>query len=512
MKTVSAAEMRELDSRTIQSGISGEILMERAGTGAVEHILEFAARLDARHRKRFVLLAGKGNNGGDAYVCARHLAEKHACEVIVYSVCNCEDLRGDALLNARRIPSDIKIIHKEQLEDKDFLSGDIIIDGLLGTGFSGTLRAPYNQWIECVNRSRRPVVALDIPSGLDGTTGLAASLAIKADMTVSIGLPKHGLYMKDGSEYCGLLRLVDIGIPREYINEIPEGIIMPFADDMLEVLDRIPPFSHKNTRGRLAVIGGSNRYTGAPMLAAKAAMRSGAGYVKLVLPRSIAIDQHPLPSLVRVHLPDGDSGSFTQESITALKSIITSNDALVIGPGLGNDRSLVPFMEYICSQSLPMVFDADALNLIAQIPDVYKGNDSNILTPHPGEMKRLLEGFDLDHQLYPSRIDQARALAEASDSTIVLKGHRTVICSPDGRCAVNSTGCAALAIAGTGDCLSGIIGTLAAQGFDAFDAAVAGVYIHGLASELSHCGMRGMIPEDLIELIPMAMRKISPFA
>ncbi len=511
MKIVSATEMRELDKRTIESGISGNILMERAGAGAVEHILDYTFALPQEHVKRFVLLAGKGNNGGDAYVCARLLEEQTDLEVVIYSVCHKSELKGEAAVSAEQLSDSVPVIFKEELDVTDFKRGDIIIDGLLGTGISGPLKAPYEQWINCVNNSNRPVISLDIPSGLNGTSGMFTTAAIIADLTITIGLPKHGLYLESGPEYCGQLRLVDIGIPEEFLNAIPEGFTMPFADSMAPKLGRIPAVSHKNSRGKLLVIGGSSQYAGAPFLAARSAMRSGAGYVKLAVPQTIA-GIYKTPSLVTVSMPEGDAGSFGRESISELEEIINNSDAVVIGPGLGNARSLVPFMEYICSRPLPIVFDADALNQIALLPDIYQGKDSNILTPHPGEMKRLLEGFDLEEQAFNSRTEQAQALAEATDSTIVLKGHRTVICSPDGRLSINSTGGPALSVAGTGDCLSGVIGAFAAQGMDPFEAAEIGVFLHGLAGEMSPYGMRGMIPEDLIELIPQAMQAISPFA
>ncbi len=512
MKIVTASQMRDLDLRTIAAGTPGSILMERAGSGAATHILDFISRLDPVQVRRFVLLAGKGNNGGDAYVCARLLRQMTPHKITVYSVCELSSLQGDADRNAGKLPDGIEVIVKKQLAPADFHPGDIIIDGMLGTGINGKLKPPYDQWIPVVNQTCLPVISLDIPSGLNGDDGSVASAAIKADMTVIIGLPKTGLTIGAGPELCGILRLVDIGILPDLTAKDLDDVDMPFNADIAPRLGRIAPQVHKNSRGRLLIAGGSGKYCGAPFLCAAAAARTGAGYIRLALPRSVDIHVAPWPSLVLNRLADDKMGSFSDESIPAMGELLNRSDAMVIGPGLGNARSLVKFMNYISTCKLPIVFDADALNMIAEVPELYLGKDSNILTPHPGEMKRLLSAFSLDEYQDQDRTNQARALADATDSTIVLKGHRTIVCSPDGRLSINSTGTPALAKAGTGDSLSGMIDTFAAQGFDPFEAAETAVYIHGLAGELSPYGMRGLRPEDLIDLIPVAMKHISPFA
>lgn len=512
MRLVTAETMRELDGATIASGVSGvsgELLMERAGSGAVGHILEFAATLHEAHARRFVLLAGKGNNGGDAYVCARCLHELGA-ETVLYSPFGVEELSGEAALNAGRMPELSRCHFNTVPAAGVFREGDIIIDGLLGTGFSGAPRGPVKEWIEAVNASGMPVVSLDIPSGLDGGSGRVSGVAIRADLTVCIGLPKLGICLGAGPEHCGLLRCVDIGIKDD---DAAEGPRMPFFGDIRPRLGRVPTLSHKNRRGRLLVLGGSEQYGGAPFLAACAAVRTGAGYVKMLMPGSAGGRIPVPPSLVLCPLPDGGTGSFGEVSLSGLDGLLNAgSDALVTGPGLGRGRGLVPFLSHVCGLSLPMVFDADALNLIAEIPEIYMGKDTNVLTPHPGEMKRLLSGFDLEDHLNSDRMTQAAVLAERLDSTVVLKGPRTVICSPDGRMSINSTGSPALAKAGTGDCLAGMIGAFLSQGMEAFEAAEAAVFIHGLAGELSACGQRGLTAESLVEGIPLAMRRISPFA
>ena len=513
MRIVTALQMRDFDLKTIAAGTPGAVLMERAGFGAVGHLLEFTRLLDPVQVKRFVILAGKGNNGGDGYVCARYLKQLTSCKVAVYSACDLSVLQGDAARNAGKLPDGIEVSFKPELCDRDFQSGDILIDGLLGTGFNGKLKPPYDQWMAVINRSGRPVMALDIPSGLNGNDGSVGSDAVHADLTVTIGMPKTGLYLDRGPEYCGRLRLVDIGIPAVFTARSENDLNMPFAADIAPRLGRLPVNSHKNTLGRVLVIGGSRAYGGAPFLSAAAAGRTGAGYVRLAVPRSAASETTPWPSLVFSRVADADGeGTFSEVSIPEITALLERSDALVIGPGLGQSRSLVKFLDFFGRCPLPAVFDADALNLIAEIPALYHGKDSSILTPHPGEMKRLLTGFGLEEYLDQDRIAQVRALADTVNSTIVLKGPQTIIGSPDGRLSINSTGSPALAKAGSGDCLSGMIGAFAAQGMDAFEAAETAVFLHGLAGELSPLGMRGLRPEDLIELIPAAMKYLSPFA
>jgi len=257
MRTVSVSQMRELDRRTIEEAdVPGEVLMERAGTGAGEYILDYISGLSPIHVKRFVLLAGKGNNGGDAYVVARYLYENTDIETIIYSVCPVEELTADARLNAERLPQEVSCEIRKNLSPDDFEIGDIIIDGLLGTGIKGPLRAPYDNWIASVNNTELPVIALDIPSGLNGDNGAVATDAIFADLTISMGLPKTGVFMGEGPNHCGRLQNVDIGIPAHFIDELPKEVEMIFSEDIQPLLGRVPNSSHKDSCGRLLMIGG----------------------------------------------------------------------------------------------------------------------------------------------------------------------------------------------------------------------------------------------------------------
>ena len=512
MKTVSSLQMRELDKLTIKSGVPGGVLMERAGTGAGGYILEFISSLHPSHVKRFIVLAGKGNNGGDAHVVARFLSQNSSIPVKVLSICHLNELSGDAKLNAEKLPANVPCEFRKDLKTEDFQPGDIIIDGLLGTGISGILRPPYDNWIGTVNSLNLPVISLDIPSGLNGDAGSIAGFALKADLTITIALPKKGMIAGNGPSLCGRIRCVDIGIPSGLIEKIGSGTEMIFDSDVQKFIGRLDMNSHKGANGHVLVAGGSRKYNGAPFLSAEAALHAGAGLVTVAIPESVQPIQRMLALIVR-KIPDEGTGYFSSSSVQELAKLIEKSDSVVMGPGIGDVTSVIKMMISLCNFDKPAVFDADALNIISQLPDILlKRKSPSILTPHPGEMKRLLKGFDLEHLLEAERSAQAVGLAEKTDSVVVLKGNRTLIAAKGKPLSVNSSGSPALATAGTGDVLSGMIGSFMAQGLAPFDASVCAVFIHGLAGENGKFGMRGLTADDLPRLIPEAMKKISPFA
>ena len=515
MKAISVEQMRELDGRSIKKAkIPGFVLMERAGFGCGEKIIEFIEdRIHFNHIKRFVILAGKGNNGGDAYVVARYLYENTDIEIIIYSICDLEKLGDDSKKHAGLIIEDVDYSIKKKLTDKDFRQGDVIIDGLLGTGATGSLRKPYDNWILTVNTSLLTVISLDVPSGLNADDGLIAENCIMADMTLTMALPKRGLVIRKGPEYCGLLRCVDIGVPQEYIDETESDFEVYFDCDAKKYLTRMPVKSYKNSVGSVLIIGGSQEYYGAPFLSALTAQRAGAGMVRVAVPESIERIPDVSLSLIVTKIKDNGNGYFGLESLKELKPLIDKSDVIVLGPGIGTERDTFLFVREILKSQKPLIIDADALNIIAESPEIYHKNDANILTPHPGEMKRLLEAFDLEHFNDQSRESKAEALAECLDSIIVFKGARTVTASPDGQITINSSGCPALATAGSGDSLTGIIAALNAKAReDYYAATAAAVFIHGMTGEISPFGNRGFIADDIHELIPEAMLRISAFA
>ena len=523
MKTVTVEQMRELDSRTIiEAGIPARTLMKTAGEGAAKALLEFVyTAYHQRHIKRFVLFAGKGNNGGDAYVAARYLYFNSNLPVMIFTVTPDSELEGDSAFYANLIPDDLPVVliskdAQNNILPLDLQRGDIIVDGLLGTGVKGRLRAPYDTVVSVINNSGCPVIALDITSGLNGDDGSVANLAVKADLTLTIGLPKRGFLLGEGPGLCGLVKCIDIGIPQIFIDEISSDFNMILSSD-IDLFERRPMNSYKNRNGHILIIGGSSCYPGAPLLAAMAAMRSGAGLVTLAVPESANIATPNMHSLIFRRINDSNNGTFSEESLPELEALIGQADAVVVGPGITTERGVDNMLRGVLRCSKITVVDADALNLIAQdISILQEGNGKYILTPHYGEFRRLMNAISLHVEsslpTLPARIQGALTLAEKLASIVVLKGHHTVIADKNGKVAVNGSGSPSLATAGSGDVLSGIIAAFSMENANLFDTTATAVYIHGVCGELSMFGSRGTVADDLVDLIPEAMRKISVFA
>lgn len=502
--------MRDLDKRTIEKGnIPGKDLMYRAGIGAGEYILDFIKQYSSQHKKRFIILAGKGNNGGDAFVIAKYLAEKTDMQIIIFATSAIEELSLDAKFYAEQLPTTTTYEVREKLKYEDFQTGDIIIDGILGSGFKGKLREYLNNWFTIIKSSHLPIISLDIPSGLNADDGSHGANAIFADLTISMGMPKLGYFNSKNSKLFGRLKNVDIGIPKKFINEIDSEINAIFECDVRKIFKKISNNSEKYSRGYVSIIGGSSLYRGAPFLSAKAALRSGAGIVTLMLPKSI-VNSSDYKALIMHKLTD-KNGFFSKESIKDLKPLIkTRISSIVIGPGMGNKEQTIPFLAEVAKQDIPIVFDADALNLICKKTEIITERKGiSILTPHGSEMRRLCEAFEIESN---GRINNAKKLAKLTNSTVVLKGNRTIIVSPNCELRINTSGSPALATAGSGDVLAGMIASYLAQGYSSEDASTISVFIHGLIGEKSPYGIRGLIADDIIDLIPEVTKQITPFA
>lgn len=508
MKSYSAARMRELDRRSIEEhGIPGAALMENAGTALVRAILRFAAGFDA---PEFVILAGKGNNGGDACVAARQL-DLRGFPVRLFMTARPDELAGDAAEMFEALPQKLKNELRFEFSSGDLSEQSIVIDGLLGTGVRGDLREPFASWIRIVNESGVPVIAVDIPSGLNADDG-TASLCMQADLTVTMAGVKTGMLLERGPLVSGRIEVARIGIPESELEEAADGLPVFTNLDARSLLRREPFDTFKNRRGHLAVIGGSARYASAPFLSAEAALRTGCGLVTLFLPESAEIHCIVRKALILRRVPDEGGPVFCASSLTEIESALQDKSAFAIGPGLMDRPETLPFLTRLIQMEKPLVLDADALNLIAREPGILASHgESVILTPHPGEMRRLQSAFGLDGE--KSRIDQALEMADCTGCTVILKGCRSVIASPDGAYSLNLSGCPALATAGSGDTLTGICGSFLAQGFSAWDAARLGAYLHGLAGEiLAPCGSRGVIADDLASAAARAIHRILPTA
>lgn len=500
MKVFDVETMRMLDNITIQRiGIPGEILMERAGIGAGEMILDFVYKLNPSFSRRFIILTGSGNNGGDGFVISRYLAKMTNNEIWVYTVADIKSLKSPtAAFHAALIPESVNVSDVENLSIKD---SDIIIDCLLGTGFKGILKEPYNNIIKKINESGNTVIAIDIPSGLNGDDGSNDGLAIKADMTITIGYPKIGFFKNNGPSYCGIIKVLDIGINDNNMKSLLDTV---FIDDVRRMIPEIAFNVHKNSRGSVLILGGCSLYGGAPFLSGLSALRAGAGMCRVITPNK-DINNSKLALIIK-RIND-DYGYFRESGFDLIHEEIEKSDSIVIGPGMGTDEQSVKFLEKVLSLDKKIVIDADALNIISNNRHIFKNNGCQVMTPHPREMKRLLKSFGLDEYLNKERHLQAVKLAETTGSYVVLKGFHSIIAAPDGNWRLNCSGNQNLATAGSGDCLSGVIAAFLNRISDPYDAISSAVFIHGLAGEMSSFGT-GTIADDLPELIAGAIKEI----
>lgn len=512
MKIVSSEQIRTLDELTVQSGQgSTRELMLRAGEGFAREAMLFINTYHKAYFKRFVIVAGKGNNGGDAYVAANYLYEKFNCDVIIFAICSIDELSGDAKYYAQRINNKIKYELRDNIFSSDFKEGDVIIDGLLGTGFKGELKEPYKRWIKEINQANKVVIAIDVPSGLDASIG-AGDMGIIADLTVTIALPKKGFFIRDGLKNTGKLSVVDIGIPKEFIDKTNSDLNFYNRELAAGFLHRIPPDIHKKSKGSVLVIGGSKYYGGAPLLSGLAALHAGAGFVTVAIPKSVNVNCI-CNSLIIRRIEDGNRGVFLESSAKEIAELIGQYDSIVIGPGMSMNAANLETLKIVLASDRRVIFDADALNLLAMNPALIKKSDNFVFTPHHGEAIRLAKAFGFGFN--DDRFFFTEKLNSLMGGTLVYKGNRTITIFSRKIPFVNSSGSAALATAGSGDVLSGIIGAMSAnRNNDIFESAAFAVYLHGLSGELAEIdyGIRGTTADNIISYIPKAMKSISPFA
>jgi NAD(P)H-hydrate epimerase len=480
-----------------ERGLSGLELMERAGLGLADLVLRVAPQ------GRVAVVCGKGNNGGDGFVCARRLRELGR-EVDVLLLGAADELRGDARANHDRLlGAPAAAFSPEALE-----GAAAVVDAILGTGFSGTPREPAAGAIAAINGTGATVVACDVPSGVDASTGEIAAEAVRAEATATFHAAKPGLWIAPGKSHAGEVTVIDIGIP-------PGGPIDPSVGLISEwVTAEIPRRGTESTKfaaGSVLVCGGSIGLTGAPSMASEAAMRAGAGYVTALVPSSLnLVFETRLLEVMTVPLPDHE-GALTAEGADTVLERAHRADALILGPGLGRAATAFELARRLAeAASVPLLLDADGLNAHAEALDALARRPApTVLTPHAGELARLL-GSD-SAAVSARRLHGAREAAASAGAIVVLKGDDTIVARPDGAAAVNRGGAAALATAGTGDVLSGVIGAYLAKRMDPFAAACAGVLVHSTAGRIAadRIGAEGVIAGDVIEALPPALRALS---
>ncbi len=512
IKLLKAERMRALDGRAINEiGIPGAVLMEEAGRGAVR-LLDAAGWLENLDDE-ILLFAGKGNNGGDAFVVARVLFLAGYFRIKVALLAPGAGLSGDAKINHDAFVNlggeVLELLDEESwLKLKSTMpSSKLIVDGLLGTGLKSAVRGLYAEVIAAINEFSGPVLALDIPSGLDADSGLPLGDAVRATATATFAFGKPGLFVAPGCEYSGQVEIVDIGIPQNWAVEEKDSIQLLTADFCRKLLPETAVLGniHKGSRGHLLTFAGSPGKSGAGLLAAGAALHCGCGLSSLALPQTLAGQlEGRNPALMLLPLPEAAPGLIRELSGAELKEICSGKTALAIGPGLGLNEAAAALVKTLLHESsLPVVLDADALTLLAENPDIIpKNRPQTILTPHPGEMARLLKCKTADIQ--NRRLAAAAELAADLGVYVVLKGAATVIAAPDGALSINSSGNSLLATAGSGDILTGIIGSFLAQGLLSLPAAQAGVFLHGMiADKLMAAGFRyGVTAVELERVLP----------
>lgn len=485
IKLVTSAEMREMDRYTIEDlGIPGIVLMENAGAGTFRVIRD----LLSEYEKPVVsVFCGKGNNGGDGFVIARHLWDAGA-DVRIFIVGKAEDIKGDALTNFLAVKK-LNIPHffirsvsdiQKNLESPP----DLIVDALLGTGIVGEVHGFMKEVIDFINEQPALIVAVDIPSGLNADSPVVAGSAVAADVTVTMGLPKRCQAFYPAKSFVGELFIADIGIPHHVRNSSSVKVQIVEKEDT-SLPFRLPD-AHKYACGKVGVLAGSPGYTGAAALTAEAALKIGAGLVILAVPETLnPILETKLTEIITRPYATGKKSYFVPESLPALADFLEWCDVLAIGPGLGRSRETqAAILQVLKDFSKPAVIDADALFALANQPKILKAPHPNwVLTPHFGEFSRFLPNLK-KVDLQANLIEIAQEFASSHQINLLLKGAPSIEVTPDGEVFVNSTGNPGLASGGTGDVLTGFVAGLAAQGPDLAQAAATANYLHGLCADV----------------------------
>jgi hydroxyethylthiazole kinase-like uncharacterized protein yjeF len=513
MKVATAEQMQELDRKSIEVyRIPGIVLMENAGKGAVEVITQDFPDIQ---KKAIAIIAGKGNNGGDGFVMARHLLNR-GISVKVFLLTDPKSLRGDAETNfnifhhmrGEIIP--VPSSKDYQKVKKSLENFDLLIDGIFGTGLDAEVRGYYREVIDHLNTLQKTIVAIDIPSGLDADTGKPLGTAVRASLTVTFGLPKVGLLVSPGIDYVGSLKIVDIGLPTRLVEEEKIQTYLLEQEPIRRWLS-MPrrANTHKGDYGHLLVIAGSVGKTGAAAMACEAALRMGAGLVTLAIPKSLnSIMEMKLTEVMTEPLPETPKQTLSLRAFNTILRLCENKKAVVIGPGIGTykeTQSLV--LKLLKALDLPIILDADGLTSLAAQPKTLLATKRPlILTPHPGEMARLIQSTAKEVQ--EDRIGVSRNFSQSHRIYLVLKGHRTLIATPKGEVFINPTGNPGMASGGTGDVLTGMIGGLVCQGFDVLPSLQTSVYLHGWAGDevARELGEKSLIATDIIKKIPTLLR------
>jgi NAD(P)H-hydrate epimerase len=517
MKVVTAAEMREIDRTTIEEyGIPSFVLMERAGLAVAAKVKEVCAG------RKVLVLCGSGNNGGDGFVAARGLHnEGYRVKVVMFgkSASLSTDCKAQ-YLTAKKTGIPIEI--RKSLDSVD-LHGAFVIDAIFGTGLSRPVAVDLAALFRSLNRSDVPVLSVDMPSGISADTGEVLGAAIKADHTLTFGLPKRGHYLYPGAEYTGGLCIEDIGFPARLIRSNALRTELMGQERAMFLMPERPRNSYKGDYGHVFVVAGSRGRTGAALMTAKACLRTGSGLLTLGVPESLLdIFQGRVTEEMTLPLPDRGNGTLDEKAIEKILGFASQYaDIIAIGPGIGVSPDTERIVSRLVQTSpVPMVIDADGLNSLKNsIKTLRNAKSPVIITPHPGEMARLLNSrteagsrqSNIRTKIEKERITAAISFSQETGVHVVLKGVPTIIAAPEGDVYINTTGNPGMATAGSGDVLTGIISSLAGQGLNPLNAATLGVYLHGRAGDEAAKvkGEHSLIASDIIEFLPDTIRSMA---
>ena len=510
MKIALAKQMREIDKRAIEEyGISEIVLMENAGRKVAEAVCQILGKVS---KESICILAGSGNNGGDALVAARYLSNLGA-RIKVFLIGN-KNHRTESLnvqiKTLRAMGVELQVLDTDRAWERLQVTlrfSDAIVDGILGTGFTGQLRPSVLRLVRLVNSTNKPVISIDIPTGVEADSGQVGEAAITATCTITLGLPKFGHYICPGASYVGKLLVNDIGIPLQLLND---DIHQTVIDDELAatLLPARPKDAHKGSVGKILIIAGSRGMTGAAVLASKATLKAGAGLVTLATAESLnSIFEVKLTEVMTAPLPEVKVGLIGgDKAVSQLLTLIDKVDAILIGPGLGREKETLEMVQKIVETvDKPLILDADALYAYNGRVDALKlCKQIPILTPHLGELAALF-GMTIE-ELRNDLVEIIRKAAKEYRAIFVAKFESTIVAYPNGEIFISSLGNEGMATAGCGDVLAGTIAGLMKQ--TPF-APIAGVYIHGMAGDMAFAEKSdGLIASDILNNLPLVVKKL----
>ena len=511
MKVLNSTQMRSVDKKAIQGiGIIGPILMENAGGEISRQILK---RFPNISKKSVSIICGKGNNGGDGFVVARHLSNK-GCRPHIVLLATKEDLKGDAELNGR-IVDKMGLPIVEVIDEKDWektrtkvMSSDIIVDAIFGTGLTKPVRGRYVKVIEDMNQARAYKVAVDIPSGISSDKFQIIGPCIKADLTVTMAAPKIPHVFPPAEDFMGELVIADISAPSFLFDD--ESLHMEFVEKerMMPYFKKRENNSHKGTYGHLFILSGSLGKTGAAAMAGRAALEMGAGLVTVGTPQScLPIVARSMMELMTEPLDETSEWTLSEKALDPIKKLLKGKDAVLIGPGISTHESTSRLiMSLLPSLDIPALLDADALNILSADPDILKSMSSPVVvTPHPGEFARMTK--TTTKEVVEEKLKMAPEFSKEYGVYLVLKGYRTIVATPEGKIFINPTGNPGMATGGSGDVLSGMMASLIMQGGDFLESVLASVYVHGLSGDIAvkERGEKSLVAGDIIDFLPQAI-------